>query len=64
MQGTFCKLCECWVPGKQHDRVWQQHVHSTRHKRAVATSNYRSEAPLLHLLLDPDEDSTVIVKPA
>ena len=44
LQGAFCKLCECWVPGKQHGRVWQQHVHSPRHKRAVTTSNYRSEA--------------------
>ena len=42
MQGTFCKLCDCWVPGEQGDGIWQQHIHSQRHRRSQSTSNYRS----------------------
>ncbi|CAK0786488.1 hypothetical protein CVIRNUC_009701 [Coccomyxa viridis] len=40
-EGTFCKLCDCWVPGEQGDGIWQQHVHSQRHRRSQSTSNYR-----------------------
>ena len=50
MQGTFCKPCDCWVPGEQGDGIWQQHIHSQRHKRSQSTSNYIS-APLLPMAL-------------
>ena len=50
MQGTFCKLCDCWVPGERDDGIWHQHIHSQRHRRSQSTSNYRS-APSVPMTL-------------
>lgn len=33
--------------------MWQQHIHSPRHRKAITTSNYRSEPPLHAQLLSP-----------
>ena len=33
--------------------MWQQHIHSPRHRRAITTSNYRSEPPLHAQSLSP-----------